>query len=295
LKPRTAIENFLKRTVALLALALVSTVVLSAGEMRQEKTFDTTREPRISLTNLKGQILVRGWDKAQVHVVYTVASPRAEVDTEFLPETGPVEKVHFSIHELDASVATSEAAADYTLDVPTGSRLEIRNPQGKIRVEGIQGDASIDSVGGDIVVANYSGHLSVRSVGGNIEVSHPSGDVEVSSVTGNLHFVSPSTSKLRGTTTSGHIIFEGDFMDRGDYMLSAYSGDVDVVCPPSASYELRAKTVKGKVVNTMSMTHRHRSASPQDSANSLLGTYNTGKATVELTSFSGTIRIRPRD
>jgi DUF4097 and DUF4098 domain-containing protein YvlB len=130
-------------------------------------------------------------------------------------------------------------------------------------------------------------------VGGNIEVLHPSGHVEASSITGNLHFVAPSTIKLRGTTTSGHIIFEGDFMDRGDYMLSAYSGDVEVVCPPSASYELSAKTVKGKVINTVPMTHRHRSASPQSSANSLLGTNNTGKATVELTSFSGTIRIHP--
>ena len=33
-----------------------------------EKTFDTTREPRISLNNMKGHVLVRGWDKAQVHV-----------------------------------------------------------------------------------------------------------------------------------------------------------------------------------------------------------------------------------
>ena len=45
-------------------------------------------------------------------------------------------------------------------------------------------------------------------------------------------------------------------MDRGDYILSAYSGDVDIVCPASASYELSAKTLKGKVINTMPMTHR---------------------------------------
>jgi DUF4097 and DUF4098 domain-containing protein YvlB len=298
LKPRTAIDKFywIKLSCKSLALGLVLVTTLSAaGEMRQEKTFDSTREPRISLVNIKGQILIRGWDKAQVHVVYTVPSPRAEVDTVIFPETGPADKVHFSIHELDTTGEANEAAIDYTLDVPTGSRLEIRNPQGQIRVEGIQGDASLESVGGDILVADYSGHLFVRSVGGNIEVRRPSGHVEVSSITGNLHFVSPTAVKLRGSTTSGHIIFEGDFMDRGDYILSAYSGDVDVVCPPTASYELSAKTVKGKVINTLPMTHRHRSASPQSSANSLLGTYNTGKATVELTSFSGTIRIRPQE
>ena len=82
-------------------------------------------------------------------------------------------------------------------------------------------------------------------------------------------------------------------MDRGDYILSAYSGDVDIVCPAAASYELSAKTLKGKVINTMPMTHRRESASPLGTSNSLLGTRNAGKATVELTSFSGNIRIRP--
>jgi hypothetical protein len=42
------------------------------------------------------------------------------------------------------------------------------------------------------------------------------------------------------------------------------------------------------------MTHRRESASPLGSSNSLLGTHNTGKANVDLTSFSGNIRIRPQ-
>ncbi len=280
---------------ALVVILLPAAVIWAAGEGRLEKTFDTTREPRISVNNLKGQILVRGWDKAQVHVVYTVDSPRVEVDSEILPNTGPADKVHFDTHLLDATLPSNEQGADYTLDVPSGASLEIRNPQGRIHVEGMQADASVQSVSGDISIRDYSGHLSLRSVGGDIEVIRPSGSVEAISVTGNLHFVSPATTKLHGSTTSGRILYEGDFMGRGDYILSDYSGDVDIVCPPSASYELSAKTLKGKVINTMPMTHRRESASPLGASNSLLGTHNTGKATVELTSFSGSIRIRPQD
>jgi hypothetical protein len=266
----------------------------AAGEGRIEKTFETTREPRISLNNVKGHVLVRGWDKAQVHVVYTVVSPRVEVDSDILPNTGPADKIHFDTHLLDPALPSEEQAADYTLDVPAGASLEIRNPQGRIRVEGMQADATVQSVGGDISIRDYSGHLSVRSVAGDIEVIRPSGNVEAYSITGSLHFVSPTTTRLHGSTTSGRILYEGDFMDRGDYILSAYSGDVDIVCPASASYELSAKTQKGKVINTMPMTHRRESASPAGASNSLLGTHNTGKASVELTSFSGSIRIRPQ-
>ena len=279
----------------LVVIFLPAAIIWAAGDGRLEKTFDSTREPRISLNNLKGHVLVRGWDKAQVHVVYSVASPRVEVDSEILPDTGPAEKIHFDTHLLDPALPSDEQTADYTLDVPASATLEIRNPQGKIRVEGMKADASVQSVGGEISVRDYSGHLSVHSVAGDIEVIGASGNVEAYSVTGNLHFVSPTTTRLHGSTTSGRILYEGDFMDRGDYILSAYSGDVDIVCPGSASYELSAKTLKGKVINTMPMTHRRESASPHGVSNSLLGTRNAGKAFVDLTSFSGSIHIRPQD
>jgi len=278
----------------LVAILLSAATMWAAGDGRIEKTFDSTREPRISLNNLKGHVLVRGWDKAEIHLVYTVASPRVEVDNEIFPSTGPADKIRLETHLLDSTLSADDQVADYTLDVPLGASLEIRNPQGKIMVQGMQADASVQSVGADISIRDYSGRLLVHSVAGDIEIIRPSGSVEAYSITGNLHFVSPSTSRLHGSTTSGSILFEGDFMERGDYILSAYSGDLTVVCPSAASFELTAKTLKGKVINTMPMTRRRESASPLGASNSLLGTRNTGRANVDLTSFSGNIHIRPQ-
>jgi DUF4097 and DUF4098 domain-containing protein YvlB len=279
----------------LAAILLPAGLMLAAGPGSIEKTFDTTREPRISLNNLKGHVLVRGWDKAEVHLVYTVSSPRVEVDSEVLPNTGAADMIRLETHLLDPSIPLDVQSTDYTMDVPLGASLEIRNPQGKILVQGMQADATVQSVGASISVSDYTGHLLVHSVAGDIEVIRPTGSVEAYSITGNLHFVSPSTTRLHGSTTSGNILFEGDFMDRGDYILSAYSGDLTILCPPTASFELSAKTLKGKVINTLPMTHRRESASPRGSSNSLLGTHNAARANVELTSFSGSIRIRPQD
>jgi hypothetical protein len=278
----------------LAAMLLSAAVGFAAGEGRVEKTFDSTREPRVSLNNLKGHVLVRGWDRAAIHLVYSSASPRVELDSEVFPESGPADKVRLQTHVLDPTISPDDQAADYLLDVPVGTSLEIRNPQGKIIVEGMQADASVQSVAADISVRDYSGSLLIHSVAGDIELIRPSGNVEAYSITGNLHFVSPSTSRLHASTTSGNILFEGDFLDRGDYILSAYSGDLDVVCPSSASFELTAKTLKGKVTNTLPMTHRRESASALGSHNSLLGVHNSGRANVELTSFSGNIHIRPQ-
>jgi hypothetical protein len=217
------------------------------------------------------------------------------MDADIMPAKGAADRLRFSTHVLDATVAGKDQAADYLLDVPFGANLEIRNPQGSIRVEKLQSDdTALESVGGALLVSDFSGHLLLRSVGGDISILRPSGRVEAYSITGNLHIVSSSASKLRVSTTSGRILYEGDFPDGGDYAFSAYSGSIDVFCPPSASFELTAKTVRGKLDNEMPMKIRRGGATPLSTANSLLGTHNTGKATVNLTSFSGTIRIRER-
>jgi len=280
--------------IFLCSMALPGMLAAAEGN-RTEKTIEVAPNPRVTVSNARGQIVVRGWDKQQVHVVCSVLSPRVEVDSEVLPPGGPADKVHFSTHILDPLVSGKDQTADYSLDVPMGTDLEIRDTQGSVKVDKLQGDdATVETVGGAIVVSDFTGHLFVRSIGGNIDLIRAAGRVEAYSITGDLHFVFPTTSKLRATTTSGRILFEGDFPDGGDYSLSDYSGDMEIICPPSASFELNAKTDRGKLENQMPMTIRHQPATPISSANSLFGTHLTGKATVNLKSFSGTIRIRQR-
>ena len=266
--------------------------LLAGGQTRFDRVFDTTANPRISITNMTGEVTIKGWDKPQVHALCTTSSSRVEVDSETMPRSAPAEKIHFTTHVLDPLVSGKDETADYVLEVPLNSSLEIRNRQGSIRIEKLLGEAWVESVVATIFVADVAGHLAVRSVGGDIEIVRPSGRVEASSITGNLHFLFPTAPKLRGSTTSGNIVYEGDFVAGGDYTLSAYSGGMDIFCPSSASFELNAKTVRGKLNNSFPLEPKRHSASPLSSANSLLGTHNTGNATVELTSFSGNIRIR---
>jgi hypothetical protein len=259
-----------------------------------DKTIDTTPNPRISLFNPAGRIVVTGWERASVHIVSSTSSPDLEIDIDELPAIGRADKIHLTTHVLKTPVNPHKEDADYRLEVPSNCDLDIRNPEGSIRIEKIYGEASLDSVGGTIFVTDASGHLAVRSIGGDIELLRPSGRVEVSSVNGNLRFLSPTSLKLRASTTSGKILYEGDFLSGGDYQFSDYSGDMEILTPPSGSFELNAKTVRGKVVADpeLSVTPRRHSASSVYGGNGLFGTHNTGAATVELRSFSGAIRIR---
>jgi Toastrack DUF4097 len=273
-------------------LLIPAGLLMAAGPGQTEKSIATTASPRVSISNLAGKVMVKGWDRLQVHVVYTVVSPKVVVDTEQIPMHGPAQKVHFTTYLVDRSGAEQSPAVDYVVQVPTGASLEIHDPQGSVNVESVKGDASIDSLGGNISVADSSGHLSVRSVGGDIEVIRPSGRVEAYSINGSIHFVNPTSERLRGTTTSGAILYEGDFESGGDYVLSDYSGNITVACPSNASFELDAKTVRGKLDNQFPIISRGPSQSLFPSANSIFGTQGSGQATLEVTSFSGTIHIR---
>ncbi len=282
------------RAASLMLLAPVC-LLTAASPGRLEKSIDTVEGPQISLTNLRGQIAVRGWVRNQVHVICITASPRVEVEAAAIPRTGRAERIQLATRVLDPLVTGNDETADCTLEVPAGASLEIRNRQGVVLIEKLQGQhAWVESADGRISATDVASHLTARSLGGDIELTRPTGRTEAYTITGNIRLMDPESKNLRANTNSGKITYRGDFMPAGEYVLSSYSGDIEVICPTSASFELNAKTVKGKLENTFSLTPKRHSASPFSTANSLLGTHNTGNATVELTSFSGRIRVRPQ-
>lgn len=290
-RERKLTRRFLWR-VALGLLAPLG-LALAASPGRLNRTFDTTLDPQISLNNLRGQVVVRGWDRPQVHAQCVTQSSRVEVDAETIPRTGPAERIQLATHVLDPLVTGEAETVDCTLDVPAGASIEIKNRQGSVQIERIQGlHAWVESAGGRISATDITGHLVARTLGGDIEIVRASGRVEAVSITGSLRFVSPTSKNLRGNTNSGQITFTGDFAPGGEYVLSTYSGDIEVVCPEAASFELKAKTVKGKLDNAVRLTPKRHPVAPFGAASSLLGTHNTGNAIVDLTSFSGTIRLR---
>jgi len=228
-------------------------------------------------------------------MVSTTASPQIEVDVEAFPPKGQADKIHFTTHILDSQM-TGDKTTDYSLDVPLGSSVEIRNPEGSVQIQTLQGEASVASVGGTIAVSDVAGHLDVRTIGGDIEMVRPSGRVEAHSICGSLRLVSPTSSRVRAGTTSGKIFYEGDFLPDGNYELTDYSGDIEIVTPASASFELSARSARGKVITDagISFTPKRHAAfrPPSGASSSFFGTHNEGKANVDLRSFSGTIRVR---
>jgi DUF4097 and DUF4098 domain-containing protein YvlB len=231
--------------------------------------------------------------ESRVHAVFTLASPRIEIDTTSTPESGQIQRIELDTHLLDPRLQGAQARVDYAIDVPVGSSVEIRNPQGVVRIERVNGDIWVNSVGGDILVSDSSGEVVARSVGGEIQILRSSGYVEASSVTGDLRFISPTSSRIDASTSAGRIFYEGNLIPAAEYIMETYSGDINVMCPRSSSFVLAARSVHGKVIHELKVDRRLHHQSVSAYGNALYGMHNQGAARLELTSFHGNIYLRP--
>lgn len=290
---RSVMIKRVRQWVGLVGVLLIPLAVRAADSGRMEKSLDATANPRVSLSNFRGRVVVKGWDRSQVHALCATGSPKIELDVESMPSKGPTERVRFLTHAIDPQANANEEDGDYSLDVPLNSTLDIRTPQGSVRIERVQGDIHVSTVGAPVAVFDTQGHLQVESVAGNIEIVRSAGRVEVSSVNGDIHFLLPASREVRANTTSGRIVYEGSFVPNGGYDLATYSGDVDVISPATASFELIAKT-KGRVSNDFRMTPKPHMPSISPYGTGFFGTYHEGKATVDVRSFSGAIHIRQK-
>lgn len=280
---------------ALAASALILALcTLGLAAAHKEKTISTTADPRISLKNFEGTVLVRGWDRRQVHVAYDTVSPRVDVDVDGIPEKGTAEKIHLVTDSMASNLSAGEKRVDFTMDVPSGSTLEITNPQGNVEIRNIGGDTWIRTVGGNIMIQGASGEVTVGTIGGSIQIARSSGHVDASTVTGNMNFVATSSQRIRANTSSGKISYSGNLVPAGDYVLSTYSGDIEILCQPTDSFELHARSAHGRLDNQMEIKPESHRTSPALFGNGLFGTHNEGRATLDLTSYKGTIHIRPQ-
>lgn len=276
-------------SLSLLVLPLA--IVQAANLARQEKTFDTTSNPHIGLSNFMGHVVVKGWDKPQVHAVYGSGSPQTIIDIDQLPAKGLAEKIHFTTRVPSSQASGEGKTVFYTLEVPMGASLEIRNPEGRVDIEKVQGDATVDTVGGNISVTDASGRLVVSSIAGDIEIIRSSGYVEATSICGDIHFVSSTGSSIKAHNTSGKISYDGGFATGGEYSFASYSGDIDLFVPPSASFELDKNTGRGKFFSDILPANRPKSSAVPAGAHTFLGSNISSTAAVKLSSFTGNIHI----
>ena len=271
--------------------ALLLPLAVPASAHRIEKHFMVDTRPVVTVRNSFGRIDVKSWKKPEVVVVGNHLSDKVEVDTE---QAG--NRIEVTTHVINESVKQNELQADYEITVPEESELEVRTDSGMVLVERVFGDMTFNTVAANVQLQEVSGYLVIKTIGGSVVCSRCAGRLDINSISGNVSLFQPQSDSVRVQTSSGNIFFDGDFLRRGIYILKNYSGLIEVRFSDTDSFDLNATSLQGTVENQANLkpdTHGGRHLLSKFSR-SLIGTLNEGHAKVELSSFSGTIKIRRR-
>lgn len=279
------------------AVTAVTLLLLGAGTLRAQR-LDTTLtphgQPRLSVNNLSGTIVVRAWSRPQVRI--EAEYDRADVQVN---ESGGRITVRTQTRRGDNEV-------DYTISVPRGTGVEVNavssdirltdtcgdvnltTTSGDVQINCIEGDAQIQTVSGDIQVSNVkSRHLDVQSTSGDVQVEDVKGGVGATSVSGDINLSGIDGDEVTAETVSGDINYDGRIVDNGRYRFSAHSGDVTLRVPGTLNATVSIETFSGEFESD----YQVRIQSSHVGKN-WEGTIGTGSARLQLSSFSGTIALR---
>jgi DUF4097 and DUF4098 domain-containing protein YvlB len=175
--------------------------------------------------------------------------------------------------------------------------ITVRANSGPIRVKGLrgsevvlEGDSSLVEVH-EIEAAGQ--HLHVRTVSGNISLGNvSSAHMEIRSLSGDVSLDNVSGPKVQVTTTQGDIRYDGQFGSNGEYSLISHSGNIDVALPAGASVDMMAESVEGSADNDFPLQRKPHSSFLPHKGRSFSGTSHSGSSSVQISSFSGKIRVK---
>jgi DUF4097 and DUF4098 domain-containing protein YvlB len=276
--------------IALLAFCVAETA--GAQTRRFERHFTVQGKPVITIQNATGRIQVRAWDRQEVSITGQRGSGNVEVDTEQVGN-----RIEIATRVTATNADPDTLRADYDISVPMESELQVRSDSGNVTVDSVHGDMSFDTVAANLSLQDVEGYLMVKNIGGSTTCTRCAGRLEATSISGNFQLLQPTMDNVHVQTSSGNILFDGSFMNRGIYVLKNYSGTIEVRFSSSDSFDVRATSLYGNVINQAPVVpDRHNMPAPRNSfAKSLFGTMNDGRAKVELSSFNGTIKISKRE
>jgi DUF4097 and DUF4098 domain-containing protein YvlB len=266
--------------------------VVPAAAQRLEKHFKVEARPVVTIHNPNGAITVKAWTRSEVLVIANLGSGHVDLDAQ---QNG--NRVDVMTRQLTDSVSPEDLRADYQINVPQDAELQIHDDSGAVSIANVLGDMNVETIAADVDLQDAAGYLTIATVGGSFQCMRCAGRIEVNSISGSFRLMDTRSYHVRAQTSTGNILFSGEFLPNGQYRLKNYSGVIELRFLAGDSFDVSATSLKGKVNNQAKLTppnHAYQSTSKYGQA--LVGSFNTaGHAQVDLTSFDGTINIVKRD
>lgn len=291
--------------LTLLPALLLCSSAIALADTDIDESLNAKPDGKVRIEVERGDIEVRTWSKALVHVEGEVNGSderfifRNDGDETFIKVE--VEDGFFDKH-------WNNTHTDLTIHVPEGSRVIAGGVSTDFDVRGVQGGVEVNSVSGDIVIENAMNRVTAQTVSGDIRVRDSSGRMNLSSVSGDIDS-SGEANYFDAQTVSGDLdakIGKADIVQ-----LTSVSGDIDLRFALQDDGRVDAETVSGDIdlrfdnstvnarfdINTGPGGDIRNNLTNDRPESSFIGSEEinfksgNGSATVEISTMSGSISL----
>ncbi len=269
-------------------------LVVAAGGTHTDTSFAVPTGSQLAVHNFQGDIVVRPWGKNQVRIIAEHGA-RARI----------VVNREGTSYDVRARGPRRPESVDYMITAPPWMALDVEGVHGDIDIEGWKSDVVVETVNGNVALTGGEGLIRLSSVTGEvkverargrlqlstvedgIEVHDATGEISAEAVIGDVMLDRVRSTLLEASSVNGDIQFTGWVDAAGRYRFSTHNGDLDVQLPQAGDATVNVSTFSGGFESAFPM--RFTDAQPGRNFRFTLG---TGKASVDLESFMGTINLR---
>ncbi len=318
--------------VAVFALLLSAGVLLAQQPEKAEEEEPPQQPVRvmaadpgvvITLCLESGNIMVVGGDRREVRVNADDSDAVATLRrTENPKATTPAVRLEVLVSdspkEAPLRMGECRGTSDIELEVPRGATLYVKTREGDIEISDVaavtaqttSGNVSVrrvakaveaTSVSGDVSLEDSSGSIRLHSISGSVEainakVVEPNDFLYAKTMSGDVRLEQIAQPRVEAGTITGEVSLTGALARGGSYKFQTTTGDITLNLPDTVSFQVTARVSQGgEVITDFPLKYMGGINTPDIlSSGKIVGTYGSvqGAATLNLSSFSGTLRLR---
>lgn len=289
--------------------------VANEGPTPAEKSIQTDPRVNISLCVSEGNVRINGWERSEVRAFVAGGSKVGFKVIQKKNQNPAWVKILGFDPATDREVGLDECLSGEVIeiDVPRGAIINhLKGRESQITISAVA-KVKVENVGGDVALSGITNGIDAKTYEGDVTVEKSSGPISLFATTGNILALDVAANEIgeafRAQTRSGMVVlqsighaqteissvsgsirFAGDFASGGQYNFNTTSGSILLALPSDASCRVTATYSQGAFHSDLALRDIQKTPSPQ--VQKLTGILGAGDGSLNLTTFSGAIRIR---
>ncbi len=293
-------------------------VVVGSSDETSEKSIAVDAKVNVSICVSQGKLKINGWERNEIRAFVGGGSAVGfKVQQTSKQNSQPVWVMVVGYDTAKKTTADGSeclTGEDIEIDVPRSAVVNVKNNESETTIESV-GKVRVENVGGGIFLNDITNGVDATTYEGDVTIAKSSGAITLASTTGNIvaFDLAPSEigdifkaktnsgaitlqniehRQMEVNSNSGSVKYTGEFQNGGQYKFGTQNGSISLLIPADSSCKILASYGYGAFNSELPLQNLLKS--PASKTQSLTASMGVGDATLNLTTYSGAIRIRKK-